>query len=49
MFERVRKLEEEKYDINVVVREKDDEINKLTIAVNDLRGKLSVILYSAQN
>ncbi|KAK6749157.1 hypothetical protein RB195_001639 [Necator americanus] len=39
MFERVKKLEEEKYDINFVVTQTEAEINELTIAVNDLRGK----------
>ncbi|EYC09796.1 hypothetical protein Y032_0059g3054 [Ancylostoma ceylanicum] len=40
MFERVKKLEEEKYDINFIVTQTEAEINELTIAVNDLRGKL---------
>lgn len=39
MMERIIKLEAEKYDINYGVRQKDFEINELTIAVNDLRGK----------
>jgi hypothetical protein len=39
MFEKVKKLEEEKFDINAAVAAKDAEINELTIAVNDLRGK----------
>ncbi|KJH47623.1 Troponin [Dictyocaulus viviparus] len=39
MFERVKKLEEEKYDINFIVTQSEAEINELTIAVNDLRGK----------
>jgi hypothetical protein len=39
MFEKVKKLEEEKFDINSAVAQKDSEINELTIAVNDLRGK----------
>uniref|UniRef100_A0A1I7YW41 Troponin I n=1 Tax=Steinernema glaseri TaxID=37863 RepID=A0A1I7YW41_9BILA len=39
MFNRLCKLEEEKYDINQLVHQKDQEINELTIAVNDLRGK----------
>ncbi|TMS36746.1 hypothetical protein L596_003838 [Steinernema carpocapsae] len=39
MFNRLCKLEEEKYDINQSVLSKDREINELTIAVNDLRGK----------
>lgn len=43
MFERVKKLEEEKYDINFIVTQTEAEINELTIAVNDLRGKLWVI------
>jgi len=39
MFSRLCQLEEEKYDINHSVAFKDSEINELTIAVNDLRGK----------
>jgi len=39
LFQRMVQLEEEKYDINVLVSEKDSQINELTIAVNDLRGK----------
>jgi len=39
MFEKVKQLEEEKFDINAAVASKDSEINELTIAVNDLRGK----------
>jgi len=39
LFEKVKKLEEEKFDINSAVAIKDSEINELTIAVNDLRGK----------
>lgn len=39
LFEHMVKLEEEKYDINQLVMAKDAEINELTIAVNDLRGK----------
>jgi hypothetical protein len=39
LFTRMIALEEEKYDINFVVSQKDSEINELTIAVNDLRGK----------
>ncbi|TMS36747.1 hypothetical protein L596_003839 [Steinernema carpocapsae] len=39
MFSRLCQLEEEKYDINQSVLSKDREINELTIAVNDLRGK----------
>jgi len=39
MMDRIIKLEAEKYDINYGVRQKDFEINELTIAVNDLRGK----------
>jgi hypothetical protein len=38
--ERIRELESEIYDLNYTVRQKDFEINELTIAVNDLRGKL---------
>ncbi|CAD5214182.1 unnamed protein product [Bursaphelenchus xylophilus] len=39
LFSRMVQLEEEKYDINALVSEKDAQINELTIAVNDLRGK----------
>lgn len=39
LFTRMVQLEEEKYDINQLVMAKDAEINELTIAVNDLRGK----------
>jgi len=39
LFQRMVQLEEEKYDINQLVMAKDSEINELTIAVNDLRGK----------
>uniref|UniRef100_A0AAF5DNU7 Troponin I n=1 Tax=Strongyloides stercoralis TaxID=6248 RepID=A0AAF5DNU7_STRER len=39
IFNRLIQLEEQKYDINQVVLAKDQEINELTIAVNDLRGK----------
>ncbi|KAK0396982.1 hypothetical protein QR680_001931 [Steinernema hermaphroditum] len=39
MVDRVMQLESECYDINYTVRQKDFEINELTIAVNDLRGK----------
>lgn len=35
----VIRLEREKYDLSYTVRQKDFEINELTIAVNDLRGK----------
>ncbi|KAI1730518.1 troponin domain-containing protein [Ditylenchus destructor] len=37
--ERVKTLESENYDISYKVRQKDFEINELSIAVNDLRGK----------
>ena len=40
MRERLIELESEVYDISYTVRQKDFEINELTIAVNDLRGKL---------
>ncbi|VDM47589.1 unnamed protein product [Toxocara canis] len=40
MAARLMQLESEHYDINYIVRQKDFEINELTIAVNDLRGKL---------
>ncbi|CAD5229620.1 unnamed protein product [Bursaphelenchus okinawaensis] len=36
---RVLDLESDKYDLSYTVRQKDFEINELTIAVNDLRGK----------
>jgi len=39
LFTRMVKLEEEKFDINFVVSQKDSEINEMSIAVNDLRGK----------
>jgi hypothetical protein len=39
IYERIKKVEEEKYDLEYSVRQKDFEINELTIAVNDLRGK----------
>jgi len=39
MWERLGKVEDEKYDLEYAVRQKDFEINELTIAVNDLRGK----------
>jgi len=39
MHQRVSALEEEKYDLEYDVRQKDFEINELTIQVNDLRGK----------
>ncbi|GMT06089.1 hypothetical protein PENTCL1PPCAC_28263, partial [Pristionchus entomophagus] len=39
LFSVVRRLEEEKFDINQLVLAKETEINSLTIAVNDLRGK----------
>ncbi|VDO37194.1 unnamed protein product [Onchocerca flexuosa] len=40
MAEKLLQLESEHYDINYIVRQKDFEINELTISVNDLRGKL---------
>lgn len=40
MRERLIALESENYDVSYTVRQKDFEINELTIAVNDLRGKL---------
>ncbi|CAD6195078.1 unnamed protein product [Caenorhabditis auriculariae] len=39
MFARVCELEEAKFDMNVLVSRTESEINELTIAVNDLRGK----------
>ncbi|MCP9264747.1 Troponin I [Dirofilaria immitis] len=40
MGNKLLQLESEHYDINYIVRQKDFEINELTISVNDLRGKL---------
>ncbi|KJH47955.1 Troponin [Dictyocaulus viviparus] len=39
MRDRLIILESENYDVSYIVRQKDFEINELTIAVNDLRGK----------
>jgi hypothetical protein len=39
LFQKMLQLEEEKYDINFQVAQKDSEINEMTINVNDLRGK----------
>ncbi|XGW31222.1 hypothetical protein V3C99_009854 [Haemonchus contortus] len=39
MRDRLIALESENYDVSYIVRQKDFEINELTIAVNDLRGK----------
>jgi len=39
MHNRCIKLEDEKYDLEYDVRQKDFEINELNIQVNDLRGK----------
>ncbi|GMT36155.1 hypothetical protein PFISCL1PPCAC_27452, partial [Pristionchus fissidentatus] len=39
LFSRVCTLEGEKFDINQLVFSKETEINELSIAVNDLRGK----------
>jgi len=39
MHKRACQLEEEKYDLEYDVRQKDFEINELNIQVNDLRGK----------
>jgi len=36
---KIREIEDSKWDLNYEVRMKDHEINELTIAVNDLRGK----------
>jgi troponin I len=36
---KIIEIEESKYDLEYSVRQKDFEINELTIAVNDLRGK----------
>ncbi|XP_076313346.1 troponin I-like isoform X4 [Tachypleus tridentatus] len=38
-YERLKRLESEKYDMEYAVRQKDYEINELNIQVNDLRGK----------
>ncbi|XP_013781187.1 troponin I-like isoform X2 [Limulus polyphemus] len=38
-YERIKQLECGKYDLEYSVRQKDYEINELTIQVNDLRGK----------
>jgi len=37
--DRIAEVEETKYDLESAVRQKDFEINELSIAVNDLRGK----------
>jgi hypothetical protein len=39
LFAQMLKLEEEKYDVNFIVSQKDAEISEITISVNDLRGK----------
>jgi len=39
MIKHITKLEEEKYDLEYDVRQKDFEINEMNIQVNDLRGK----------
>jgi len=39
LFQKMLQLEEEKYNINFAVSQKDSEINEMTINVNDLRGK----------
>jgi hypothetical protein len=39
LFQKLLKLEEEKYDIQFEVSQKDSEINEMSISVNDLRGK----------
>lgn len=39
LFAQMVKLEEEKYDVNYEVSTKDGDINEMSIAVNDLRGK----------
>ena len=39
LFNHLCKLEDERYDINQVVLDREREISELTIAVNDLRGK----------
>lgn len=38
-MDNVMRLESDKYELSYSVRQKDFEINELTIAVNDLRGK----------
>jgi len=39
LFNKMVQLEDEKYEINYVVSQKDGEINEMSISVNDLRGK----------
>lgn len=39
-YQRICKIESEKYDTEKEVEFKDYQINDLNIAVNDLRGKL---------
>ncbi|GMT13441.1 hypothetical protein PFISCL1PPCAC_4738, partial [Pristionchus fissidentatus] len=39
LFERVKALESDKYDINCAVQAKENMINYMAIEVNDLRGK----------
>ena len=41
-YSRIAKLEDNKYDLEFDVRQKDFIINELNIQVNDLRGKLYV-------
>ncbi|XP_070062867.1 troponin I isoform X5 [Drosophila virilis] len=38
-YDRINKLEDQKYDLEYVVKRKDVEINDLNAQVNDLRGK----------
>uniref|UniRef100_A0AC35U706 Troponin I 4 n=1 Tax=Rhabditophanes sp. KR3021 TaxID=114890 RepID=A0AC35U706_9BILA len=38
-IKRIEELESDTYELNYSVRQKDFEINEMTIAVNDLRGK----------
>ncbi|VDP10084.1 unnamed protein product [Soboliphyme baturini] len=47
-YTKVTQLEELKYDLEYSVRQKDFEINELTIQVNDLRGKLFAKLQKKQ-
>ena len=48
-FDHIMELEAQHYDLSYEVRQKDFEINELTIAVNDLRGKLLVHIQSILN
>jgi len=39
LINKIKEVEAIKYDLDFVVRQKDHEINEMSIAVNDLRGK----------